>query len=133
MFTMALGFLKPYLLKIGIAAAILAACLGAWLYVTRLQSELHAAQNAALLAPLKCANTQLSAAASVNATTQADVNGQRISLDTAQAGLQSATTASQVAGAGITATVAAQAAQPGYDGPVPMVLVNAVNGLEAVQ
>ena len=37
-----LSFLSPYFVKIGIGAAILAALVGAWLYVAHLKSEIKA-------------------------------------------------------------------------------------------
>ena len=129
MIAIVLKYLTPYLAKIGIAAAILAVALGLWLYVSRLQSELHAANETIAADSAKCALTQATAAATINTTTQAVIDGQRINLDTAQNTLQIATVASQSAGAATIATVQAQATQPGQDGVIPPVLVQAVNSL----
>ena len=129
MIAIALKYLTPYLAKIGIAAAILAAALGLWLYVSRLQSELHGAQETIAADSAKCALTQAAAAATINTATQAVIDGQRINLDAAQAQLQESTVASQSAGAAIIATVQAQTPQPGQDGVIPPVLVNAINSL----
>ena len=129
MIAIALKYLTPYLTKIGIVAAILAAALGLWLYVTRLQSDLHGAQETIAADSAKCALAQANTAATINTATQAVIDGQRINLDAAQAGLQAASVASQSAGAATIATVHAQATEPGQDGVIPPVLVQAVNSL----
>ena len=129
MIAIVLKYLTPYLAKIGIAAAILAVALGLWLYVSRLQSELHGAQETIAADSAKCALTQAAAAATINTATQAVIDGQRINLDTAQNTLMTASVAAQTAGAATIATVDAQATEPGQDGVIPPVLVQAVNSL----
>ena len=129
MIAIVLKYLTPYLAKIGIAAAILAVALGLWLYVSRLQSELHAANETIAADSAKCALAQETAAAEITSATQSVIDGQRINLDAAQAQLQESTVASQSAGAATIATVHAQATEPGQDGVIPPVLVQAVNSL----
>ena len=133
MFAIALGFLKPYLAKIAILGAILAALVAGWLYVTHLQSELHAANETIAADSAKCANTQLASAAKVNAAAQSAIDGQRISLDAAQAGLQTASTASQAQGAASIATITLQATQPGQDAPLAPVYLNMLAQVRAAQ
>ncbi len=125
------SFLTPYLGKLAIGAAILAAIVAGCLYVSNLRAALRAADATIAADSAKCANTQLAVAASVNANTQTAVDTQRQALDAATSSLGTATTASQSAGAATLATITVQAAQPAQDGPIAPVLQSAITAIRS--
>ncbi len=129
-FTTAIGFVVP-----GAGAAfkfgpwILAGLLFAFIMYQRVELQRDAATISG--DSTRCSNTQLSTDAKLNSTASVAISAQHAKLDTAEANLQPAATASQVQGATALAQVHQQATQPGYDGPIPPVLVNALAAMRS--
>ncbi|HUN00394.1 MAG TPA: hypothetical protein PLI96_07920 [Halothiobacillus sp.] len=114
-------------LKFGPYAII--AALAAFIMFQHVELQRDAAQIAG--ASAKCANTQAQAAATVTAASNAEADKQRVSLDASTAALQTATTASQIAGEATLQTITLTAPQPGQDAPIAPVLAAAIAALRS--